>query len=392
MAEEKQQEFKAPFALIFIGGLVLFLAWYAIQEHIGTKFLIPYIVGFCISIGGILYISIKIYLTEKKPFTDCKEITPKDLSRTMLFLSIVGLSMSFRTPNPLETVVLTRVEIQFVILIANILISLGAIHLMVANKTTRETIIVLGLLVIYFWTGFYVYNMGLNNLMFSLLNSVAVVTLILGIHMLGQQKDKDVIFQEEIKKLQKTRKTAKEIQDKLSESEFARTVSHISDVPLTEAPPPKIAWDVDYDIRKTKENQFFAKQLKEQIAYLEQLKNQEPTPENDQAKILLSLIEQSRKHVESLKQQISQLEKPRLSTQRITGTSSYHHAGESIGQLQQNAPVVVDKINAAFTQMQTIIQQQKEKTQAQQKQNFDQALNKLKSDVDRLGGIKGETK
>lgn len=385
MAEQKPQEFKAPLPLIFIGGLVLFLAWYALQEKIGTKFLIPYLVGFAISVGGILYISIKIHLTDKKPFTDCKEITPNDLSRMMFFISIVGLSMSFRTPNPLETAIVTRVEVQFLILIINILISIGAIHLMVANKTTRETIVVLGLSVIYFWTGFYVYNMGLNNLLFSLLNAVSLITLAVGIHMLGQQKDKNIIFQEMIKKLQNTRKSARDLQTALSEAEFTKTISHLSDLPLAEAITQIAPWDIDKEVQKGKEQQYAAKKLKEQIEYLEKLKNQEPTSDSDSAK-LLSLIDQAKKLIDNLKQQISQLEKPRLSTQKITAHSSYHHSGESIGQLQQNAPVTVEKINGLFAQMQTIVQQQKEKTQTQQKQNFEQALSKLKSDVDRLGG------
>jgi hypothetical protein len=386
MADPKTpQEFKAPTLLIFISGLVLFLFWYAIQDHIGTKFLIPYLVGFFISIGGILHISIKIYLTEKKPFTDCKEITPKDLSRMMFFLSIVGLSMSFRTPNPLETAIITRVEIQFLILLTNILISVGAIHLMVANKTTRETIIVLGLSVIYFWTGFYVYNMGLNNLLFSLLNSTALITLIIGIHMLSQQKDKNDIFQGEVAKLQKTRKTAKELQDKLTESEFAKTISHISDVPLTEAPPPKIAWDVDYDVRKTKENRYFAQQLKQQLETLEKLKNQEPN-END--KNLLTMIEQTKKHLDSLKQQITQLEKVKTSHSSALQRTAGHYSSynDSVGQFQQNAPLTLEKINTLLTQMQSTLQQHKEKLQKQHKDEFDQVVNKLKLDIKRLGG------
>jgi|WetSurMetagenome_2_1015567.scaffolds.fasta_scaffold20636_2 hypothetical protein len=383
MSEQSPQKLKIPFLLIFGIGLVFFLFWYAVQDHIGIKFIIPYIVGYCISIGGILHISLKVYLVDKKPFTDCNEITPKDLSRLMFFIVIVGLSISFRTPNPSETAILTRTEIQFLILLTNILISIGAIRLMVANKTTRETLIVLSLSVIYFWSGFYVYDIQLGNLLFSILNAISLVTLMVGIQMLGQQKDKKDIFQEQVEKLQKTRKTAKDLQTTLSESEFAKIISQLSDVPLTEAPPPKIAWDVDYDVRKAKENQYIAKQLKQQIDHLKQLKDREPT---DNEKIILSSIDQAKKLLETLKQHISQLEKPRMSTQRTTGHSN--SGGDSIGQLQQNAPVTLDRVNALLGQIQTIIQQQKDKIQTQYKQDFEQALNKLKSDVDHLGGIK----
>jgi len=386
------REFKAPFLLIFISGLVIFLAWYAIQDHIGTKFLIPYLAGFCISVGGIIYISIKIYLTEKKPFTDCKEITPKDLSRMMFFLSMVGLSISFRTPNPLETAILTKVEIQFLILITNILISMGAIHLMVGNKTTRETIIVLGLSIIYFWTGFYVYNMGLPSIISALLDSIALISLILGIYMLNQQKDKNAIFQDWVKKLQATRRTAKELQTYLSESDFSKTVSQIADVPLMEAAMPKevisqlkkAAWDLNYDVQKNKENPETVKQLKRQLEALEKLKHEES---NETDRNLLIMIEQTRKHLDSLKQQIGQLEKVKVShssaLQRTTG--HYSNYNDSVGQFQQNAPLTLDKINSVLLQMQATIQQHKEKLQKQHKDEFEQVVNKLKQEIKRLG-------
>lgn len=381
MTEEKQQETKVSIPFFLVSGAVFLAAWYIIQKRLDIKFFIPYLIGFGLSVGGILYISSKI-LIAKKPFTDCKKMTPSDLSTMTIFLTIISFTIAFRTPTSSERILL----VQYVILLMNILMTAHVIQAMVVKKKTRESVILLVLLVSYFWTGFYVYSVKLLPPVISaFLNSLAVIAIGLGIYILSQQKDEKELFYEQIEKLQKTRETAKELQSKLSESGFVKTLSHLSNVPLSETPPPKIAWDVDYEIRRTKENSTIAKQLKEQLTYLEQLKHQEPSV--NEHKLLLSLIDQAKKHIENLKQQISQLEKPKLTTQRITSTSNYYHVAESIRQLQQNTPIIIDKINAAFTQMQTILQQQKEKMHTQQQQHIEQALNKLKSEVDRLGGI-----
>lgn len=388
MADPKApQEFKAPLPLIFIGGLVFFLAWYTLQDHIGIKFLIPYIAGFFISVGGILYISIKIYLTEKKPFTNCKDIDPDDLRNMMGFLLIIGLSMSFRTPAPLETAIITKEIIQFIILLINILISLGAIRLMIAGRT-RETIVILGLSVIYFWTGFYVYNVEIPNIISALLNATAVVTLVIGTHALSQQKSEYEVFYGLVKKLQTTRRTAKELQTYLSDSEKAKIISQIADVPLMEAAMPKevisqlkkAAWDLNYDVQKNKENPEAVKQLKRQLEALEKLKHEES---NEDDKNLLTMIEQTKKYLDNLKQQINQLEKAKATLHRASG---HYSANDSIGQFQQNAPLTLDKINSVLLQMQATIQQHKEKLQKQHKDEFEQVVNKLKQEIKRLGG------
>jgi hypothetical protein len=335
MSDKKKQPDSEPkieevhLSLIIKGGgiflLFIFIIWFIqVYELIKINNFSTY-AGFFLSCLGVFYISYKVFSGVSinkgriKYFTKCELPSRLNLILLLVFTSMIVILMAMRIKgsNQVDQIAFIPLSIALVFIPA---------------KQTRTATILLVLLTIYFFSGIF-FSEQEKGILVIFMGGILLTTMLLGGVSLTLQKPRSETLLDWTEELQGSRRESKEILHLLSEFPVAKEISNIMKVPFDElenAQRPlkktiqRAVWDLEYEAHQGAEKKLSLeiqnakkKFITDITSDINKIKEHSLSFNTKEKNHILSAIEQSEKHLDSIRQHIQTIERIRPHLEKI---------------------------------------------------------------------------